>query len=76
LGKLLLRLPYQANASGARRLQVTQDEISQLIGLSRESTNKYLRGWQEKGWLRIVRGGVILLAIDEIVQTARRAVDE
>lgn len=66
LGKTLLRLPYQANSSGERRITITQQEISQMIGLSRESANKYLRTWQDNGWLRITRGGVIILSVKAI----------
>ena len=61
LAKILLRLPYRENDPGERRVAITQHEISQMIGLSRESTNKYLRIWEENGWLRIVRGSVTVL---------------
>lgn len=71
LAKTLLRLPHRGNAPGGRRIAITQHEISQMIGLSRESTNKYLRVWEESGWLRIVRGGVILLAPEAIDGIAR-----
>jgi CRP-like cAMP-binding protein len=70
LAKTLLRLPYQAQPDG-RRIAITQQEVSQMIGLSRESTNKQLRDWQERGWLRLSRGGVILLAIDSIAGVVR-----
>jgi len=66
LAKALLRLPYREVSPSARRIMITQQEISLLIGLSRESTNKQLRMWQDQGWLRIVRGGIVLLAPDAI----------
>src|SRR5262249_36021518 len=72
LAKTLLRLPYKALPSNARRVSITQQEISQMIGLSRESTNKQLRIWESRGWLKIVRGGVVLLDLDAISNAARR----
>ena len=33
-----------------------------MIGKSRESTNKQLRAWVKRGWVRLERGGVMVLA--------------
>jgi CRP/FNR family cyclic AMP-dependent transcriptional regulator len=71
LAKTLLRLPYKALPSNTRRVTITQQEISQMIGLSRESTNKQLRIWEGRRWLKIVRGGVVLLDLDAITNAAR-----
>jgi CRP-like cAMP-binding protein len=70
LAKTLLRLPYRELSPGNRKVMVTQQEISQMIGLSRESTNKQMRLWQDRGWIRIVRGGVILLTPGAIGEVA------
>jgi len=72
LAKTLLRLPYRALPCNTRRVMITQQEISQMIGLSRESTNKQLRIWEGRGWLKIVRGGVVLLDLDAITNAGRR----
>ena len=72
LAKTLLRLPYRALPCNTRRVTITQQEISQMIGLSRESTNKQLRTWEGRGWLKIVRGGVVLLDLDAITNVSRR----
>jgi len=71
LAKTLLRLPYREISASSRRITTTQQEISQMIGLSRESTNKQLRLWQDRGWLRIVRGGLVLIAMDALAAVAR-----
>jgi CRP-like cAMP-binding protein len=68
----MLRLPYKALPSSTRRITITQQEISQMIGLSRESTNKQLRIWEGRSWLKIVRGGVVLLDLDAITNAVRR----
>lgn len=45
-----------------KRIPITQLEISQMIGASRESTNKQLREWEESKWIKIERGGIVMLA--------------
>jgi CRP-like cAMP-binding protein len=62
LAKALLRLA-EAQASGAAepRLIITQRELGQTIGLSREGTNKHLREWEGAGLIRLEKGACILL---------------
>ncbi|HEU4662078.1 MAG TPA: Crp/Fnr family transcriptional regulator [Pseudolabrys sp.] len=67
LAKVLLHLyrrPPGTNAGG--KIRVTQREISQMIGASRESANKQLRNWERKKWVRLERGGVAILAPDAL----------
>jgi CRP/FNR family transcriptional regulator, cyclic AMP receptor protein len=62
LAKVLLHL-YQPSASGSSgKIHVTQREISQMIGVSRESANKQLQEWQRKKWLKLERGGLVIFA--------------
>jgi CRP/FNR family cyclic AMP-dependent transcriptional regulator len=63
LAKILLHL-YQRPKSDAtpENIHVTQQEISQLIGASRESTNKQLRDWERRNWLRLERNRIEILA--------------
>jgi CRP/FNR family transcriptional regulator, cyclic AMP receptor protein len=42
-------------------IAITQKELGQMVGLSRESTNKHLRDWAEAGWVSLDRGGCRLL---------------
>ena len=44
-----------------RKVRITQREISNIIGMSRESTNKQLRAWEDRKWVRLERGGVAVL---------------
>jgi CRP/FNR family transcriptional regulator, cyclic AMP receptor protein len=60
LAKTLLWLSAEAPTSQTK-LSITQREIGQIIGMSRESTNKQLREWEEKKWVRLERGGVVVL---------------
>jgi len=60
LAKALLRLSQEAPAS-AGKIAMTQREIGQIIGMSRESTNKQLRAWESRKLLKIERGGIVIL---------------
>ena len=33
-----------------------------MIGVSRESANKQLQEWQRKKWLKLERGGIVIIA--------------
>jgi CRP-like cAMP-binding protein len=56
LAKALLRLATsdgQPNGQPVERVHLTQRELGNVIGATRESVNKYLRAWQRKGCVRI-----------------------
>jgi CRP/FNR family transcriptional regulator, cyclic AMP receptor protein len=57
LAKALLRLATSddqpLNGRTGRRVHLTQRELGNIIGATRESVNKYLRAWQRKGYVRI-----------------------
>ncbi|HEY6861618.1 MAG TPA: Crp/Fnr family transcriptional regulator [Pseudolabrys sp.] len=63
LAKVLLHL-YRPSATAlpSSKIHVTQREISQMIGVSRESANKQLQAWQRKKWLKLERGGLVIFA--------------
>jgi CRP-like cAMP-binding protein len=63
LAKVLLHL-YQPSLADlpSKKIHVTQREISQMIGVSRESANKQLQDWQRKKWLKLERGGLVIFA--------------
>jgi len=71
LAKALLRLAADAEgAAPARKVTITQREISQIIGRSRESTNKQLRNWAKHEWIRLERGAVTVLRRDKLAEVA------
>ena len=56
LAKTLLQLTEDQDGAGPKRkVTITQREISQIIGRSRESTNKQLRAWAKRGWIKLDR---------------------
>jgi CRP-like cAMP-binding protein len=78
LAKLLLRLTrgieFEAPGSNGRIL-ITQREIGQMIGSSRESTNKQLQEWKGRNWIRIERGSITVLAPEALAAIATPAID-
>ena len=62
LAKALLRLSGPPGKPPAtKKITITQREIGQIIGMSRESTNKQLQDWQRRKWIRLERGGIVVL---------------
>jgi CRP/FNR family cyclic AMP-dependent transcriptional regulator len=71
LAKALLRLVADVEGpASTRKVTITQREISQIIGRSRESTNKQLRIWAKHGWIRLERGAVTVLHRDNLAEVA------
>jgi CRP/FNR family transcriptional regulator, cyclic AMP receptor protein len=59
LAKALLRFA-QIDAESIRPVDVpiTQRELSEMIGFSRENTNKQLRCWEKRQWVKLARGTI------------------
>ncbi len=73
LAKVLLALTESAKPSPfGRKVAITQREIGQITGMSRESTNKQLRSWKERKLVRLERGGIVMLAPDALATIAER----
>jgi CRP/FNR family cyclic AMP-dependent transcriptional regulator len=63
LAKALLRLSDSGDGRPCeRKAVITQKDLGNLIGMSRESTNRQLRMWEEQGWVRLERGGIVVLS--------------
>ena len=54
-------------ANGLRiEVQLSQRELGAMTGLSRETINKQLGAWRDKGWLELVGGQLTLLNIEAL----------
>jgi CRP/FNR family transcriptional regulator len=53
------------------RHDLTQEELAQLVGASRETVNKALSEFAHRGWLRIEGRSVLLLDADRLTRRAR-----
>lgn len=63
LAKVILYLHNRIPPTKAQKtIRITQRELSQMIGASRESTNKQLRSWEHAKILTMSRGTLVLLA--------------
>ena len=49
---------------------LTQEELAQLVGASRETVNKALADFQNRGWLRLEQRSVILLDLERLDRRA------
>ena len=76
LAKTLLRLTANAGPSKPMaKVAITQRDISQIVGRSRESINKLLRAWARRGWIRLERGSVTVLNADKLLEIAATGLD-
>jgi len=74
VAKALLDLARRFGVQGDQGVHVThdltQEELAQLVGASRETVNKALADFQQRGWLRHEARAVVILDLDRL---ARRA---
>ena len=81
VAKSLLQLARQFGSQEAGLLRVThdltQEEIAQLVGASRETVNKALADFAHRGWLRLEGKSVLILEPERLARrralTGRRA---
>jgi CRP/FNR family transcriptional regulator, cyclic AMP receptor protein len=74
LAKALLRMADVAvGLAGARagaRIRLTQRELGNIVGMTRESVNKCLREWQRKGIIRVDDNAIVIVKRDELEEVA------
>src|SRR5580693_1641768 len=62
LASALIRLTEKHKlAPGGRTIAITQQEISEMVGMTRESINKQLRAWAARSWVRLEHGAIVVL---------------
>src|SRR3977135_3277311 len=61
LASALLRLTekHKLGPQG-RTIAITQQEISEMVGMTRESINKQLRAWAARDWVRLEHGAIVV----------------
>jgi CRP/FNR family transcriptional regulator, cyclic AMP receptor protein len=75
LAKVLLRLGDEAGGPLPRKISITQREISQMMGVSRESINKHLRSWAQANFVLLERGRIVVLQPDALADVARMGLE-
>jgi CRP/FNR family transcriptional regulator, cyclic AMP receptor protein len=75
VAKELLRLAssFGSREGGLLRVthDLTQEEIAQLVGASRETVNKALADFAHRGWLRLEGKSVLILEPERLARRAR-----
>jgi CRP/FNR family cyclic AMP-dependent transcriptional regulator len=67
LASALIRLTEKHQlAPGGRTIAVTQQEISEMVGMTRESINKQLRVWATRKWVRLEHGAIVVLKAEPL----------
>ncbi len=76
LASALIRLTERRKAAqDSRTIAVTQQEISEMVGMSRESINKQLRAWASRNWVRLEHGAIVVLDVATLQEIAGSDVD-
>jgi CRP/FNR family cyclic AMP-dependent transcriptional regulator len=71
LASALIRLSEKHKEEpGGRTIAITQQEISEMVGMTRESINKQLRAWATRGWVRLEHGAIVVLKDEPLRQLA------
>src|ERR1700687_4247396 len=78
LASALMRLAEKHEpAPGGRTIAVTQQEISEMVGMTRESINKQLRVWATRKWVRLEHGAIVVLDPQPLpARAAARSADD
>lgn len=75
VAKQLLQLVQRFGAQAGSGLRVThdltQEEIAQLVGASRETVNKALADFTQRGWIRVEGKSVVILDPERLAKRAR-----
>jgi CRP-like cAMP-binding protein len=51
-------------------IAITQQEISEMVGMTRESINKQLRAWAARNWVRLEHGAIVVLDANSLRELA------
>lgn len=73
LAKALIRLTDKHGAASDLTVNVTQQEISEMVGMSRESVNKQLHAWAGQKLVRLQRGAITVLDAKSLKAMAERS---
>ena len=75
VAKQLLQLAQRFGTQEGDALRVThdltQEEIAQLVGASRETVNKALADFSQRGWIRVEGKSVLILDPERLAKRAR-----
>jgi len=75
IAKRLLGLArlHGRQTAGGTRLNISQEELAQFLGVSRQIVNQHLQGWKAKGWILAGRGNVTIADVPALERVARES---
>ena len=77
IASALIRLTEKHKLEPAgRTIAITQQEISEMVGMTRESINKQLRVWAARNWVRLEHGAIVVLDAEPLQALAEAGGDE
>jgi CRP/FNR family cyclic AMP-dependent transcriptional regulator len=77
LASALIRLTEKHKLTPqGRSIAITQQEISEMVGMTRESINKQLRVWATRSWVRLEHGSIVVLQAEPLEALAEAGGDE
>jgi CRP-like cAMP-binding protein len=77
LASALIRLTERHKAvQGGHSIAVTQQEISEMVGMSRESINKQLRAWASRNWVRLEHGAIVVLDAEPLREIGQSGTED
>jgi CRP-like cAMP-binding protein len=66
IARVLLNLDQQAGENGM--VKITQEELAQHVGLTRQTVAKTLGEWRGRGWVETRRGKILILDDQALLQ--------
>jgi CRP/FNR family cyclic AMP-dependent transcriptional regulator len=75
LAKVLMRLIDRPGAALDKTVVITQQEIGEMLGVSRESINKQLHEWAQRKLVRLQRGSITVIDAVSLKALAERSQD-
>jgi CRP/FNR family cyclic AMP-dependent transcriptional regulator len=76
LASALIRLTEKHKLGpGVQTIAITQQEISEMVGMTRESINKQLRVWAGRNWVRLEHGAIVVLNAEPLRALAEAGSD-
>lgn len=77
LASALIRLTEKHKLTPqGRSIAITQQEISEMVGMTRESINKQLRVWATRSWVRLEHGSIVVLQAEPLEALAEAGGDD
>jgi CRP-like cAMP-binding protein len=75
-GALIRLTERHKPVQGDRTIAVTQQELSEMVGMTRESINKQLRAWAARNWVRLEHGAIVVLDVASLQELAGSGTEE